>query len=71
MGVPPASECAAIDRSDDDRNSVRNDIGVDGEWKHQRLREGQSQYRPVGFGGHFIEYITMPAQSSLNIGQLI
>jgi len=32
---PPASECLAADRGDDVRDSVRNDIRLDGEWKHQ------------------------------------
>ena len=30
-----ASKRAATDRSDNDRNSVYNGIGVDGTWKHQ------------------------------------
>ena len=35
MEIPPASKCAAVDRSYDDRDPVRHDIRVDGEQKHQ------------------------------------
>jgi hypothetical protein len=42
-----APKCAVADRSDDDREPVRNGIGVDGAWKHQRLREGTSGSRPT------------------------
>ena len=38
----PTSERPVADRSDDVRDSIRNDIGLDGEWKYQRLREGAS-----------------------------
>ena len=42
MENPPASEYPTADGSDNVRVSVRNDIGLDGEWKHQQLREGTS-----------------------------
>lgn len=32
---PSASECTAAVRSNDNRNSVRNDLRVDGKWKYQ------------------------------------
>jgi len=41
MENSPASERATADRSDDVRgDSLRDDIRLDGERKHQRLREG-------------------------------
>jgi hypothetical protein len=50
MENPPASERPAADRSDDVRDSVRNGIRLDGERKHQRLREGTPGCKPVGAG---------------------
>jgi len=47
MENPPTSECSAADRSDHVRGSVRIGLGLDGEWKHQRLREDISGRRPV------------------------
>jgi len=35
MEDPPASECPTVDRSDNVREPVRNDIGLDGKWKYQ------------------------------------
>ena len=50
MEGPPAPECPAADRSDDVRDSVRDDIRLDGEWKRQRVREGTPGYRSVEAG---------------------
>ena len=47
MEDPPASECAAADRRHDDRHSVCNDIGLDGERKYQSIRESESRCRQV------------------------
>ena len=47
---PPASECPAVDRSDDVRKSVHNGIRLDGKWEHQRFFEGTPKYKPVGTG---------------------
>jgi len=35
MENPPASECSAPDRGDDVRESVRNGVVLDVEWKYQ------------------------------------
>ena len=40
-------ERVATARSDDDRESVRDDIGVDGEWEYQRIPEGPRRRRSV------------------------
>ena len=50
MENAPASECPATDRSGDVRDSVRNDIRLDGQWKHQRFREGTPRCKSVGAG---------------------
>ena len=50
MEGPPASECPAVDRSDDVRKSVHNGIRLDGEWEHQRFCEGAPKYKPVETG---------------------
>ena len=42
MENPPTSERPTTDRSDDVGVSVCNDIGLDGEWEHQQVREGTS-----------------------------
>jgi hypothetical protein len=68
MENPSASECTAADRSDDDRDPVRNDIGVDGGWKHQRFREGASRRRPTRTCGFSIRGLA--ALSLLTILQL-
>ena len=65
---PPASECSATCRSDDVRDPVRNDIGLDGEWEHQRLREDTSGCKPVGAGRLFTQRLAIFASSSLTIG---
>ena len=39
---PSTSKCAATHWGDDDRDSIRNGIRVDGKWKHEQLREGTS-----------------------------
>ena len=45
-----ASERPATDRGDDIWDSVRDDIGLDGEWKHRRLRKGTPRCEPIGPG---------------------
>jgi len=42
MENPPASKHPTTDRSDDVRDSVRNDIKLDGKWEHQQVYEGKS-----------------------------
>jgi hypothetical protein len=46
----PASECPIADRSDHVRDSVCDGIRLDGQWKHQRLREGTPGCESVGAG---------------------
>ena len=40
MGDPPSSERSPAVRRDNIRQSVRDGIGMDGEWEHQRVCEG-------------------------------
>ena len=42
MESPPPSERRTADRSGNERDPVRNDIRLDGEWKHQQLCGGAS-----------------------------
>ena len=65
---PSTSECPAADRSNNVRNSVRDGVRLDGEWKHQRLREDTSRCKPLGAGGFFGQSRTVFAFSSLTIG---
>jgi len=64
MENPPTSECPATDRSDDVQDSVRDGIKLDGEWKHQRFREGTPRRKPVGAGKHFIQSLRIFTSSS-------
>ena len=64
MESPPASECAAVNRSDDVRYSVRNGVGLDGEWKYQRLCEGTPGCKSDRAGKMFIESLAVFATSS-------
>jgi hypothetical protein len=50
MENAPASKCPVTDWSNDVRDSVRDGIGLDGQWKPQRLREGTPGCKPVGAG---------------------
>ena len=50
MENPSAPKRAAADRSDDERISVRDDITMDGERKHQRLCEETPRCGPVSAG---------------------
>ena len=70
MEDSPAPECSATNRSDDVRSSVRDDIGLDGERKHQRFRESAPGCKPVGAGGFSAQSITAFASSSLTIEKL-
>ena len=65
---PSASERPVASRSDDVRDPVRNDIRLDGEWEHQRLREDTSGCKPVGAGKLFTQCLVIFASSSLTIG---
>ena len=47
MESPSTSERVAADRSDNDRDLLRHDIGLDVEREHQQLREGQSARGPA------------------------
>jgi hypothetical protein len=71
MENPSASECPTADRSDDVRGSFRNDIRVDDEWEHQRLREDAPGCKPVGAGKLFVRNLTIFASRSLTVGYLI
>jgi serine/threonine protein kinase len=55
MEGPPPSQSAAAIRRDDDRDSVRDGIGVDDEWKHQPICEGGRQRRSVGACTHLVQ----------------
>ena len=48
MEDPSSPECTAAARCDHGRESIRDGIGVDGEWEHQRVREDPSQCGSVG-----------------------
>jgi hypothetical protein len=71
MENPSASECPAADWSDNGQGSVCNDIRVDGQWEHQRLREDAPGCKPVGAGRFFIRNLTTLASRSLMIGYLL
>jgi len=47
MEIPSPSERPAINRGNNVRGPVRDDIRLDGEWKHQRLRWETSRCRPA------------------------
>jgi hypothetical protein len=64
----PASKRPAAYRSDNVRGSFRNDIRLDGKWKHQRLCEGAPGCEPVKPGKFFIRNLTVFASGSLTIG---
>ena len=50
MERAPPSKRVTASRSDYDRYSIRDGVGVDGKWKHQRVCRDASGYRPVGTG---------------------
>jgi hypothetical protein len=58
MEDTPASERPAPDRSDNVRDSVRNDIGLDGQRNPQRLRKGAPGCKSVGTGRFLIQGFT-------------
>jgi len=60
MENPPAPQCSVADRSDNVRESVRNDIRLDDEWKHQQFFEGTPEYKPIGTGRLFVQ-ISFPS----------
>ena len=65
MEKPSASKCAAADGSDDDQDSVRDDIGVDGAWKYQRLCEDASGRRPARTCGLSIQILAVFASFTI------
>jgi hypothetical protein len=67
MENTPTSEHPAADRSDDVRDSICNDIGLDGLRKHQQLCEGAPGCKSVGTGP-FSQVLTAFASSLLTIG---
>ena len=58
MELPLSSECAASVGRDDDRESVRNGIGVDVEGQYQAVCGGESQRGSVGTRMFFIQALT-------------
>ena len=63
--APP--EHPATDRSDNVRESVRNDIGLDDEWKHQQLCESTPGCESVGVGRFLTQSLAASTSSSLMI----
>jgi hypothetical protein len=68
MENAPAPERSVAGRSDNVRDSVRNDIGLDGQWKYQRLRESTPGYKSVGTGRFLTQCLATSTSSSLTIG---
>ena len=56
MEHPPASEHPAPGRSDNVREPVRNGVRLDGERKHQRLREDTPGRKPLGTSTFFVVF---------------
>ena len=48
---PPPSKRVTTIRSDYDRHSIRDGVGMDGKWEYQRVCRGASGRRPVRTGG--------------------
>jgi len=65
MENPSASEYLAVDRSDDVREPLRNDIRLDAEWKHQQFREGPSACEPAWPCGFPIQSLAVPASLTI------
>ena len=65
MEVPSASERPAANRCHGVGASVRNGIGLDGERKHQRIHQGESQRQPIPacgfpmFNPTFLVFVTV------------
>jgi hypothetical protein len=53
--VPPPSERAAVVGRNDDRESVRNGIRVDGKRQHQPVCEGKYRHGSVGTRMLFVQ----------------
>jgi len=69
MEVSPSSQRAAPLRHYNDRESVRDGVGVDGEWEHQRICEGET---PRGSTGTCVFFVQGPCiRSSLTISQFL
>ena len=62
MEDPPTSQRSGTDRSDNVRDSVRNDIRLDGEWKHRQFCEGTPGCKPIGIGRLFAQNIAPSLQ---------
>jgi len=65
---PPTSECPTVDWSDNVRDPVRDDIGLDGEWKYQQLPEGTSRHKPAGTGRRSFQNLVIFTSNSLMFG---
>jgi hypothetical protein len=48
MEAPSSSERVTAVGRDDDRDPVRDGIGMDGKWEHHPVREGEYQRGPAG-----------------------
>ena len=48
---PSPSKRVTTTRSDFDRHSIRDGVGMDGKWEYQRVCRGASGHRPVRTGG--------------------
>ena len=55
MECPSSSECVTPVGRDNDRESVRYGIRVDGEWSYQAVRGGESQRGSVGTCTFFVQ----------------
>ena len=65
MEISSTFERPAADRGDDVRESLRDGIGLDGERKHQRLREGTPECKSNRAGRLFVESLAVFATSSV------
>jgi len=58
MEDPPAPERPTADRSYGVREPVCNGVGLDGQWKHKRVREGAPGCKPVGTGRLYVQSLS-------------
>ena len=47
MESPPTSKCVATARGDNGQEPVRNGIRMDGQWEHQRIRQGPQRRESI------------------------
>jgi hypothetical protein len=64
---PPASERPAADRSDNVRDSVCNDIRLDGAREHHRFCEGAPGCKSIGTGRLLAQALAASTSSLLMI----